>query len=134
MSTPLLAQEWLALRQDHERHESMALWIKLGAVVLCFVTLAVAIDLLLAACLVLVLWLQEAILRTAQSRIATRLLQAEALMRQAASQTADAFQLHTQWLATRGSTGALLLEYLKNGCRPTVAFPYGVLLVLLAVA
>ena len=41
-----------------------------------------------------------------------------------------AYQLHTEWLKNRPSVFGLILEYAKHAARPTVAFPYVVLLVL----
>ena len=41
-----------------------------------------------------------------------------------------ACQLHSQWLAQRPGTFGLLQEYARSALRPTVAFPYPLLLVL----
>jgi len=39
--------------------------------------------------------------------------------------------LHTDWQARRPGTAGLIKEYLAQSLRPTVAFPYPVLLVIL---
>ena len=38
------------------------------------------------------------------------------------------FQLHTQWLAARPGAAGLLRDYISNALRPTVAYPYVVLI------
>lgn len=129
-----LAQEWQTLQHGHEQYEKSSLWIKITAVLLCFISLAVVIDLLLVGVLIVVLWLQEAIVRTSQARIGDRLLQLEAMHRLESSPVASAFQLHSQWLASRGGGMALLAEYARSAVRPTVAFPYVVLLLILLAA
>jgi hypothetical protein len=52
----------------------------------------------------------------------------EAWLREAEPPAGIACQLYTEWTAMRQGTGALLTEYLSNAVRPTVAFPYAVLL------
>jgi hypothetical protein len=39
--------------------------------------------------------------------------------------------LHSEWLASRSGVPGLLREYAVSALRPTVAFPYAVLLLLL---
>jgi hypothetical protein len=113
--------EWLLLQKQHEHYEFAAMAIKLAAVAI--VTLHPPAVLLLLA----VLWGQEAIIKTFQSRLGERLLRLEAMLREGQGQ---AMQLHTDWLASRPRGVALLGEYLRSACRPTVAFPYPVLMVI----
>ena len=101
---------------------------------MCFVSLAVAVDLLLVGALILVLWIQEAILRTSQARIGKRLLQLESSYRHDSTKDEGAFQLHTAWHDSRGSTTALLAEYAAQVLRPTVAMPYAALLLIVLAA
>ncbi|WP_310388852.1 hypothetical protein [Roseateles sp.] len=123
----LLQAEWLALQAHHEQYERAALGVKLLAVALC--GLAFANRWLWV--LMLVLWLQEAIFKTFQARLGARLLQVESLLREAHARPAQAMQLHSEWLAARPRGAAILGEYARSALRPTVAFPYP-LLVLLA--
>lgn len=125
-------QEWLSLQNHYEHYERGSLLIKLVCVVLFAAALVLRFNVIVAAVLVLILWLQEGIFRTCQARMGDRLLQVEASLRESAQtkQTAQAFQLHTEWLKTRPSAVGLIMEYAKNAARPTVAFPYIVLLVL----
>lgn len=68
--------------------------------------------------------------KTYQSRLGERLLHVERLLATTDGSQEPAFQLHSAWLAQRGRTPALLVEYAASACRPTVAFPYGVLVLL----
>ena len=128
-----LQQEWRILQDNHERYEGASLWIKLVAVVLVGAGVAVGLEWWFLGLLVLVLWLQEGILKTCQARLGERLLQLEGLMHQDAPPPGLAFRLYTDWLARRGSTMGLLGEYAASAARPTVAFPYAVLLLVLLV-
>lgn len=121
--------EWVALQHDYERYEGRALAIKLAAVLVFFAGAALQLSPWLVCLMLLVLWLQEAIFKTYQSRLGDRLLQLEHQIA-AWGRLGEAslpFQLHSNWLAYRRSTVGLLGEYLSMACRPTVAFPYVVL-------
>ncbi len=131
METELLGREWAALHRDCELQERSALWIKLGAVAVVVVALALSFDTVLTMLLLAVLWLQEAIVRTGQARLATRLLRIETLLRGTQPAAGQACQLYSEWAASRPGSLGLLAEYAANALRPTVAFPYAVLLVLL---
>ncbi|MEJ6005027.1 hypothetical protein WG899_05680 [Paucibacter sp. AS339] len=128
-----LRAEWLALQAHHEQYERAALGIKLLAVALCALAFshwaAVARGLWL---LIGLLWLQEAIFKTFQGRLGERLLRVEALLREPDAAPGQAMQLHSEWLAGRAGGLGLLREYLRSACRPTVAFPYPVLMALSA--
>jgi hypothetical protein len=117
-----LGAEWVALQQDHERYEASALVVKLVAVVLATLGIALSWPPVAALLPLPVLWLQEGILRTSQSRLGVRLLRIE-------SGGSEAFRLHTEWQADRPGVGGLSSEYVRNALRPTVAFPYAILLV-----
>ena len=132
-STSALGQEWLALFAQHEQYEKQAMLIKLVTTVLYAVGVAASqsVDAILIALVLLVLWLQESMQRTMQARLSTRIALVEELLARGQADpapTAPAFQLHTQWLASRKGFGGLLSEYALNACRPTVAFPYAVFL------
>ena len=127
----LLGREWTTLQRNCERYEHSALWIKLAAPMLYAVALVYGFDAAISCVLVAVLWLQEAMLRTSQSRLTTRLMRVEALLRETAPRAGSACQLHTEWTAARPGSAGLLGEYAANALRPTVALPYAVLIVLL---
>ena len=124
-----LSQEWTTLQNNHERYETGALWIKLVAVVLFFTGAAIALEPWLLCLLQLVLWLQEAIYKTFQNRLGARLQQLESWIAEPPGAAAGgAYQLHSAWLAQRKGLAGLLGEYAASAFRPTVAFPYVVLL------
>lgn len=123
---PDLAREWATLQNNHERYETGGLVLKLAAVALFGVGVALGWSGLLLGLLVPVLWLQEGIYRTFQARLGTRILRVEALLRDEAR--GAPCQLHSEWLAGRPGLAGLLAEYGKSALRPTVAFPYALLL------
>ncbi len=129
-STTALSQEWTTLQNNHERYETGALGIKLVAVLLFFTGAAIALEPWLLCLLQLVLWLQEGIYKTWQARLGERLLVLERLLGAPSSTPGTAFQLHSSWSASRPGASALLAEYLASACRPTVAFPHLVLVLL----
>lgn len=116
-------REWLLLQTQHEQYEFAALALKLAAVA------GLAFGARWLPVLLLVLWLQDAILKTFQARLGARLERVERLLREGAGEEA-AMQLHSEWAASRPRGLGLLREreYLLSACRPTVAFPYLVLL------
>jgi len=121
-----LQQEWLALQAQHERYEALALAVKLAA----FAAAALRPEHRLAVALLALLWLQEAVLKTFQARLGERLLAVEAGLR--AGDGPAAMQLHSDWLAGRPRGAGLLAQYLKSALRPTVALPYPLLMLLVA--
>ena len=131
----LLAEEWRTLQNQYEQYEKMGLAVKLLAVALCFITFAVPVDVLLSCAVLMVLWVQEAMLRTSQARLGEYLLGIEARLQQPDGSTGaamtGAYTLHSNWLATRRGTLGLLAEYVRHVQRPTIAFPYVALLLLL---
>ena len=129
-SNAALGREWTTLQNNYERYEIGALMVKLTAVVLFFTGVAIGLEPWLACLVVLVLWLQEGIFKTYQSRLGERLLQVEQLLVTRAGPQDQAFQLHSAWLAQRKAMAGLLAEYAASAGRPTVAFPYVVLLLL----
>ena len=122
--------EWRALFQQHEHIERSALQVKLIATALYALGVAAGQDAILLGLIVLVLWLQEVILRTMQARVNSRILWVEAQWRGEALTPGSApFQLHSQWKDVRPNWPGLFREYASHAKRPTVAFPYAVLLV-----
>lgn len=127
---PALGQEWVTLQNNIEQYERTALLIKLVAIVLFTTATIMGLQPLLAAALILVFWLQEAIFRTSQFRLGVRILRIEDLLRPGMPPQGAAFQLHSDWRATRKGMLGLLNEYCSSALRPAVAFPYPVLLLI----
>ena len=126
--TSQTSEEWHTLQQCHEQHEKNALWIKLVCVALCVVGLGLHVARPWLAWCVVLLWMQEAIFKTYQSRIADRLQKLERILAQGGPAPA-ALQLHTEWAAQRPGWIGLVSSYARSGCKPTVAFPYAALLI-----
>ena len=144
----LLAQEWTTLQNNHERYEMGGLLVKLASVALTGAGFALHLNLKLVAALLVILWVQEGIYRTFQSRLGQRILRVEQMIKlgmlgndaPAPVQNAPmhgvapqfpqgvAFQLHSDWLANRPGFLGLVGEYVRSACRPTVAFPHVLLL------
>lgn len=123
-----LGHEWSTLQNNYQQIERNALLVKLAAVVLCVAGYALGVPYELVGGTALLLWVQESLCRTSQARLGERLVRIEALVRNAAPASA-ACQLHTEWLASRKSGVGLLGEYAAHALRPSVAFPYAVLVV-----
>ena len=128
--TSALGHEWATLQNNHEQHEKNALLIKLVSVALFVGTLALPVPVDALVFLMLLLWVQEGILRTSQMRLGERILRIEQHLRQAPPEPAAAYQLHSEWQAARPGLAGLLAQYGKNMLRPTVAFPHSVLMLM----
>lgn len=146
-----LGREWSTLQDNYEHYEGRGLLIKLAAVAVLLGGTVAGLGPGRVVAVLLVLWLQEGIFRTFQSRLGARLLQIEAMLAGASDRAGPAgpadpagpgdpadpsgtsrqgFQLHTAWLAQRKGAAGLLREYATSAVRPTVAFPYPVLVLL----
>lgn len=124
-----LENEWALLQDQFDSYEKFSLIIKLFSVgVLVFAFSCAGISLSITA-LLLILWLQDAIWKTFQARIESRLLQLETAIA-ASSDELISCQFNSQYLKTRPGTAGLLVEYFKQALRPTVAFPHIALFVL----
>ncbi|WP_438865033.1 hypothetical protein [Neptunicella sp.] len=129
-----LATEWRCLQQQYEDYEKMALWIKLLNVLITLVLLIFPHA--LAIWLVAVLYVQDAVVKTMQSRLGNRLLVVEQAINTSLEPVVNnterhAYQLHSQWRANRTGVVGLLAEYMRHCLKPTVAFPHVILLALL---
>jgi hypothetical protein len=131
--TATLSQEWTTLQNNYEQAERSALLVKLAAVTLYVGGYALGVPYELIGGTALLLWIQESLCRTSQARLGERIVRVEALVKNAAP-AASACQLHTEWLASRQGSVGLLAEYASHALRPTVAFPYAVLVAAALVA
>lgn len=126
-----LKTEWCLLQNQLDSYEKHALYIKLLSImVLLAAVLGNAIGLSIILIL-LVLWLQDAIWKTFQSRIESRLLQIEGSISE--EKSGGAFQYSSNYLKTRLTGLSLINEYFIQAVRPTVAFPHVVLIVIVLV-
>ena len=121
-------QEWTTLHASYDRYELGGLIIKITSVVLFFMALYLSLQPMIVVMTLAVLWLQEAIWKTFQSRTEQRLLNIEDELSK--SSDASPYIFYTQWLENRPSNLGLIAEYAKHIARPTIAYPYSVLIVL----
>ena len=121
-----LKTEWCLLQNQFDSYEKHSLYIKLSAVFATVIPWFTDTFGIIAVLILVVLWGQDAIWKTFQSRMESRLLKLEEAIAQA--QESGAFQFNSQFLDGRYSGAALLGEYAKQVLRPTVAFPYVILL------
>ncbi|MBO1255964.1 hypothetical protein J3L16_09735 [Alteromonas sp. 5E99-2] len=130
----LLAEEWKLMQGQFDLYECYSLIIKLISIVLAALSLIFGYTHFVMVLLVCVLWLQDAIWKTFQGRIEVRLLELEAFLSDdEETELALPFQFNTRYSESRPGTVGLLIEYLKQAARPTVAFPYCVLILLVLV-
>ena len=122
-----LPAEWAVLQNNIEQYEKSALLIKLFAVALFAGAVLFSLSDSLTIALIVILWMQEGVLRTFQSRLVARILNVEEMLRQAGGAP---FQLHSDWMASRKGAIGMLIEYAAAALRPTVAFPYVALLLI----
>jgi len=134
MQTTRLAAEWYLLQNQFDSYEKHSLLIKLfsiGILSAAYFTDHLSIFIL---CLLLILWLQDAIWKTFQSRIDVRLLQLEAYLSNEDNREnpdGKAYQFNSLYLQTRPGSIGLIKEYLGQALRPTIAFPHVLLIVIL---
>ena len=127
-----LATEWTLLQNQYDSYEKYSLVIKLVNVALFSVLVAMNSSVLLILAVVLVLWGQDAIWKTFQSRIESHLLILENSLKKAQADTQiSAFQFNSLFIDKRPSSMGLMIEYAKQALRPTVAFPHILLIVIL---
>lgn len=129
MENKALQAEWCLLQNQFDSYEKHSLYIKLLSVIIVFG--AVISDQLSFSMglLLLVLWLQDAIWKTFQSRIELRLLQIEQAIIDKSG--ASGYQFNSEYLKSRLGVLSLIKEYFRQAVRPTVAFPYVVLILIL---
>jgi hypothetical protein len=129
METIQYHTEWCLLQNQFDSYEKHSLYIKLLSVIVLVVaevSASISVFMILA---LMVLWLQDAIWKTFQSRIETRLLQIEKTI--AEQNTGHAFQFNSEFQQVRLSGLSLINEYFRQSIRPTVAFPHVVLIAIL---
>ncbi len=122
MKTKEIETEWSLLQNQFDSYEKYSLIIKLantGVLSTAYFLDKMGVFTLF---LLLILWMQDAIWKTFQSRIEIRLLQLENCIFEASD--VKVFQFNSQYLKNRPGVAGLISEYLKQALRPTVAFPH----------
>lgn len=131
METQKFEHEWRLLQNQFDSYEKHSLYIKLLSIIAVLVVeIMDAVNIFIVLALV-VLWLQDAIWKTFQSRIEPRLLQVEKYISEKSE--ASAFQFNSEYQRTRLYGVSLISEYLRQSIRPTVAFPHIVLILIILI-
>jgi len=125
--------EWAIIHSDIEKYERFSLVIKLVSVVISVIFITHSINEWFAIAVILVLWLQEGIWKTFQKRLETRIIMVEDELQTNSDEDGKAFQLYTQWDKQRQNISGLIKEYLSSAAKPTVTYPYLILIVLMVV-
>lgn len=120
-----LQQEWSTLQKNYEHSETLALTIKLIAVIISFTSIVLQQNSVLITLLLLVLWLQESIWKTFQSRTEHRLLIIEKAW--AENNEDSVLCYYSNWAKSRPGIKQLIASYVSSALKPTVAFPYLIL-------
>lgn len=117
-----LFTEWSLQQHQYDSYEKFSLLIKLLSISLCSILVFHnQLDYVIVA-LCSLLWLLDAIWKTFQGRIESRLLTLEKAIK--ANQTNVAMQYHSEWQMHRGSALSLIKEYILRGASPTVSVPH----------
>lgn len=118
--------EWTLLQNQYDSYEKHSLYIKLVSILAVVLSEITDTNNILIFGILLVLWLQDSIWKTFQSRIEPRLFQIEKNIRERVED--NEFQFNSEYQAIESSGLGKIGEYLKQAMRPTVAFPHVVLI------
>lgn len=129
METKKYEAEWCLLQNQFESYEKHSLYIKLSSILMLFLSEIFSVSMTSIFLVLLVLWLQDAIWKTFQSRIEPRLLKIEKNIREKTE--GSEFQFNKEYQLVETSGLSKILEYAKQAIRPTVAFPHIVLMIIL---
>ena len=131
METREFQAEWCLLQNQFDSYEKHSLYIKLlSVIVLLTAEISDVISIFIVLVLV-VLWLQDAIWKTFQSRIEPRLLQIEKYKSEKSEERT--FQFNSEYHKGRLRGISLINEYARQSIRPTVAFPHSILILILVI-
>lgn len=132
-----LQSEWITLQNQFDSYEKCSLAIKLTSVlVCCFLVFSVNAG-IGGSLIIAILWLQDGIWKTFQNRISQRLVVVEQAIHDEINQGQTSrlgMQFNLVWSQSRANVLGLLSEYLKQSLKPTVAYPYVVLIIFVVVA
>lgn len=128
-----LTQEWTTLQDQFDSYEKFSLIIKLFSIAWLIISIILIelglFNLCASIAIAGILWLQDAIWKTFQSRIESRLLKIEASIADKAEITPC--QFNREFIANRGGTVSTLVSYLKQALRPTIAYPHVVIVTMM---
>lgn len=131
----MLQQEWITLQNQFDSYEKYSLIIKLFNILVTSY-LVFGLNLSFGAIFICaVIWLQDGIWKTFQARIGERLEQVENALSHSepVDPPVQGMQFNIAWASSRKGAVGLVIEYIKQSLKPTVAYPH-VLLVVMALA
>lgn len=134
-----LEQEWRVLQNQADAYEKHALYIKLLSFIIVATAVLISRGGLVIASVLVILWFQDAIWKTFQSRISDRLLKVEHALKRVSGQSSNIdpditpCQLNAEWMEKRLGFKGLLSEYMTQALRPTVAFPHVLLIAVILI-
>lgn len=133
MKTKEFKTEWCVLQNQFDSYEKHSLYIKLISIIALLAVQVLDVVSVFIPLILLVLWVQDAIWKTFQSRIESRLLQIEKCISEESGDGSegDECQFNSEYQKVSLSGLSLIIEYAKQSIRPTVAFPYVVLILIL---
>jgi len=125
-----LQNEWAVIHRDIEKYERFSLVVKLISVLVCVIAISFINNVWIAITFILILWLQDGVWKTFQKRLEARILFLEQAKRENPDNIELAFQFYSQWEEKRQGVVGLIKEYVSNSLKPTVAYPYVILVFL----
>jgi len=125
--------EWVIFHDNIEKYERLSLVIKLVSVLISVFSIAFVANGWIVVAVILVLWLQDGIWKTFQKRLEARIVVIERALKNESDEDIMAFQLYSQWEDKRQGVTGLAKEYLLNSIKPTVAYPYAFLVLLMLI-
>ncbi len=122
--------EWCLLQNEFESYEKHSLYLKIVSILALLMSEISGVTSIAIAFILVVLWLQDAIWKTFQSRLEPRLFQLEKCIRGEAVDTEFQFNSEYRKISLKGL--ALAGEYGRQAIRPTIAFPHVILILIFA--
>lgn len=126
-----LKNEWAILHNTIEQYEQYSLIIKLCCVLMVLLAILTRLHIVISLMVVLIVWLQDGVWTTFQRRLEARILVVESEIEKNPKKSDRAYQLYSQWSEQRSGVAGTIKEYVKNSLKPTVSYPYIILVILL---
>jgi hypothetical protein len=135
---PILQSEWVTLQTQFDSYEKCSLGIKLFSILVCCMLVFALHAGIWSLWFITILWLQDGIWKTFQSRIAQRLEVVEQAIQDASNKTQNqmsevGMQFNLAWSQSRLGVIGLVTEYIKQSLKPTVAYPHVALIALVLI-
>jgi hypothetical protein len=133
-----LQQEWTTLQTQFDSYEKYSLIIKLfNILVTCYLVFVLQLT-CWAVVVCAIIWLQDGIWKTFQARMGERLEIVELSIKTLSEDglvdsSTQGMQFNSVWANSRKGAVGLVVEYIKQSLKPTVAYPHVLLVVIILV-